>query len=110
MAIVIPVDKLMRGLRIIATSNPIWVRLRNTSTCYRDRDTGWLIKGNETKKLPLKSTGIPSQSLFACVRAGRFVRIYEPKSIGSKTDDLIDYILRESERLEALEEGLKETV
>jgi len=106
MALVIPVEKLLKGIQSLTSTGPIWVRLRSEHTCYRDRDTGWIISGTEMKELPLNNKGVPSHSLFAAIRAGRFVRVYESdkvNSVSSKTDDLIDYILQGSDELEGLE-------
>ncbi len=107
MAIVIPVEKLLKGIQTLSSIGPIWVKLRDESTCYKDRDTGWVIKGSETKELPIGPTGVPAQSLLACVRAGRFVKVEPPEGneTKSKTDDLIEYILREV-RGDSLEESL----
>jgi hypothetical protein len=107
MAIVIPVEKLLKGIQTLSSKGPIWVKLRDENTCYKDRDTGWVIKGSESKELPIGPTGVPVQSLLACVRAGRFVKVESPKGSNtkSKADDLIEYILRET-RGDSLEEGL----
>jgi len=112
MAIVIPVEKLIRGLYEIGGVNPVMVKLRNTNTVFRDKVTGWTIVGKEIKELPIthSSPGNPfSQKLFAAIRAGRFVRVISPSDPNSKKkkkyEELVESIITEYDSAPYLEEN-----
>ena len=76
MAIVIPVGKLVKGISEIGSNEPIYIKLKNNNTVYKDRVTGWTIVGSEIKELPQDSASHSiSQSLLLAIRAGRFIRV-----------------------------------
>jgi hypothetical protein len=99
MAVVVSIDKLRRGFAAIAGhGTSIVVRLRNPETVYRDRDTGWTIRGDEEKELLLGLTGFPAQSLLAAIRAGRFVKVgVKGRGKKSKVQGLVEYIVGQSD-------------
>ena len=103
MAVVIPIEKLVRGLTEIMTVESVYVRLKNTNTVYRDKVTGWTIVGKEIKELPEVSPGRSSQTMLAAIRAGRFERVIKAKgSIGRKRkkyEELVDSIMAEYESM-----------
>jgi len=112
MAVVIPVEKLVKGLSMVTAGSPIYIRLRNTNTTYRDKVTGWTIAGNEIKELPTVSPGHPlSQSMFAAIRSGRFVRVIVKgtKVKRKKYEELVDSIIKEYDSLLSIEEKPDET-
>lgn len=103
MAVIVPIEKLRKGLGVIASRDvPVTVQLRDTHTVYRDRDTGWTIRGDEKKDLPMGPTGTPSQSLMMAIRAGRFVKVETEKGKKSKAQDLVEFISGQTPVDEAL--------
>lgn len=100
MAVVIPMDKLLKGIDALERTGPIYVRLRDTSTSFRDKATGWTLKGDEIKELPSVSPSRYSQTLMAAIRTGRFVRVlYAGKTTKSKKryEELVESIVKEYE-------------
>lgn len=114
MAVVISVEKLAKGLSEIGNVGPIHIQLRNTNTMFKDRVTGWTIKGSEIKELPHTSAGHSlSQSLLLAIRSGRFIRIkIVTSSKGKKRkkyEELVDSIIKEYDEIYNLVEKGVET-
>lgn len=99
MAVVISVEKLAKGINEITTMGPVFVRLKDTSRSFKDKDTGWNIVGDQIKELPSVSPGFPSQALFMAVRSGRFVRVPTTSSgrmsKRKKYEELVESIIKE---------------
>ena len=101
MAVIISVTKLLKGIDTIHSSTPIHVRLRDTTTAYRDKVTGWTLVGEQIKELPTVSPGHPNPTLIRAIRAGRFVRVVPPmyKNSQKKYEDLVNSVLKEYEAI-----------
>jgi len=104
MAVVISVEKLVKGLSGIGDIGPIHVKLRNNNTMFKDRVTGWTIKGDEEKELPHISAGHPlSQPLFLAIRSGRFIRVKVITGAKGKKrkkyEELIDSVIKEYDEI-----------